>query len=83
MSVMSCQIALYPLDSLDSTEVIRQVLEQMDWQEVTVDVGSMSTVVRGEETFVWEKLRQLYALADASGRFAMSVLLSNHCGCKA
>jgi uncharacterized protein YqgV (UPF0045/DUF77 family) len=81
MSFVACQITLFPLDTLDSARIIGQVLVQMDWQGVEVITGEMSTMIRGEEGLVWTKLRQLYELAAASGRFSLQITVSNKCGC--
>jgi len=78
---MACQMTLFPLDTLDSAQIIGQVLAQMDWQGVEVITGEMSSIIRGEEGLVWTKLRQLYELAAASGRFSLQITVSNKCGC--
>ena len=82
MSIMACQITLYPLNELDSAKVIGHVLAEMDWQGVEVIVGSMSSLVRGEDGLVWTKLRQLYDLAASSGQFSLQLTVSNQCGCQ-
>lgn len=82
MSIMACQMALYPLDTIDSSKVIAEVLEEMDWQGVEVTVGSMSTYIGGEEEAVWGKIRQLYSLAERSGLFSLQITVSNKCGCR-
>ena len=58
MSIMSCQLALYPLNTQESSRAIAETLAQMDWQGVGVQVESMSTVIRGEEDIssVYNKL---------------------------
>lgn len=81
MRVMACQVTLFPLDTLDSAQVIGQVLAEMDWQGVEVIVGDMSSLIRGEEDLVWARIRQLYELAAKSGQFSLQITLSNKCGC--
>ncbi|RIV18019.1 hypothetical protein D2Q93_14675 [Alicyclobacillaceae bacterium I2511] len=81
MSVMTCQMALYPLNTTASSRVIAEILAQMDWQGVDVQVGSMSTVIRGEEQVVWEKVRSLYTLAAQEHRIVLNLAVSNECGC--
>lgn len=82
MSIMACQMFLYPLNELDSAKVIGKVLAEMDWQGVEIIVGSMSTLVRGEEELVWTKIRQLYDLAASSSQFSLQLTVSNQCGCQ-
>lgn len=82
MSIMACQITFYPLDTLDSAQVIGQVLGEMDWQGVEIIVGDMSSLVRGEEDIVWTKIRQLYDLAAGAGQFSLQITVSNKCGCQ-
>ncbi len=82
MSVMTCQMALYPLNTRESSQVIAEILAQMDWQGVDVQVGSMSTVIRGEEKVVWEKIRVFYTLATRDHQIVLNLSVSNECGCR-
>jgi len=81
MSVMSCQVTLYPLDTPDSGRAISDVLAQMDWEGVEVNVGLLSTVILGEENLVWDKIHRLYSLAKKYP-FALQITVSNRCGCQ-
>lgn len=81
MRIMACQVTLLPLDTIDSAQVIEQVLSEMDWQGVEVIVGDMSSLIRGEEDLVWARIRRLYELASKSGNFSLQITLSNKCGC--
>ena len=81
MKWMSCQIALYPLDTLQSESVIQSILEQMDWGELEVEVGPMSTFLRGEQDEVLQKVREFYEYAALKDKVVMNLTLSNHCAC--
>lgn len=81
MRWMSCQIALYPLDTLESEHVIQNVLEQMDWGELEVQVGAMSTLLRGEQDQVLQKVREFYECAALKDKVVMNLTWSNHCAC--
>jgi len=83
MSKISCQVALYPLDIMDSSRIIEEILTNMDWTGLEVEIGSMNTKLVGDEVEIWCSLSKLSELASQSGRFVMNITLSNYCGCEA
>jgi uncharacterized protein YqgV (UPF0045/DUF77 family) len=82
MKWMSCQIALYPLDTLQSESVIQRILDQIDWGELEVKVGPMSTFLRGEQELVLQKVREFYEVAALKDKVVINLTLSNHCACQ-
>lgn len=83
--MISCQIALYPLETMEVDKVILDALEAVKPlidDGLIVEVGTMSTVIKGEDTIVWEALQLLYYSASKNGqKIILNTQISNECGC--
>lgn len=83
--MIACQLSLYPLATQEVAEVVDEALEsvrELESQGLSVEVGSMSTVVTGPEDLVWRAVRLLFdAAARDSRRIVLAATLSNECGC--
>lgn len=77
---LSLQVALHPLAD-DYGAVVSRALATVDLQDVTVEVGAMSTTITGPADAVWQAVRDLWEAAAAQGKpLAMVTVLSNTCG---
>lgn len=83
--MIACQMSLYPLGSGDFTALISHAvdsLEPLGGRGLSIDVGSMSTVVTGPDDLVWEAARLLFDTAAKDGqRIVLTTTCSNECGC--
>lgn len=78
---LSCQLALYPLKTVQVNEVVKRAIKVLDCYPVTYKVNGMSTVLVGGAEAVWTALR---AFTDRSMEEGMKVVvtttISNCCG---
>jgi len=83
--MISCQIALYPLASNDFTSIITKALEAIEpfkLQGLTMEVGPMSTVIKGKDELVWKAVQALFAYCKDEGhKVVLNASFSNECGC--
>lgn len=74
---ISIQISLYPLGDYDITEKIFGFLHIFEEHDLTYHLGSMSTVVSGETSVVFEALEEAYRWVAANTRFVLVCTMSN------
>lgn len=80
--IISCQISLIPIDNERYGNIIAQALEKWDTSGVRVETSLMSTVVIGEAPLVWEKVRELFELAQQHhDKIIMQTTFSDCCVC--
>lgn len=83
--MISCQVALYPLATEEFERVILNALEAIkDLQEqgLSIEVGAMSTVLRGPDQIVWQAVQDLFKEASRNGQqIVLNAQISNECGC--
>lgn len=81
--MIACQMSLYPLGVDEVDRLVASALESLgEVQGLTVEVGSMSTVVTGPDDLVWRAVRLLFDTAAADGRrIVLTTTFSNECGC--
>ncbi|WP_339061127.1 YkoF family thiamine/hydroxymethylpyrimidine-binding protein [Tepidibacillus marianensis] len=83
--MISCQLALYPLATKDFESVITkslQALMPLESEGLTIEVGSMSTVIKGNEKLVWKAIQTLYTYSTNEGqKIVLNASFSNECGC--
>jgi len=76
--MISAEVSLYPVETLDSDQVITESLKALNDYQLRYDIGSLSTVINGESDHVWAALRSLYDQAQTLGHeVVMVVTLSN------
>ncbi len=76
---ISCELSLHPYAD-DYTEVIRQLLQEIDWGDLLVAAGPMSTTIIGPEDLVWRKIKEMYDLARSKEPpFRLAITLSTGC----
>ena len=77
--IASAQISIYPLRQTrlgPTADIVRKTLEE---HGLTATVGSMSTIVVGEDTVIFGALGEAFAQAAESGQVVMTVTISNAC----
>ncbi|HBT47757.1 MAG TPA: hypothetical protein DEA73_07780 [Peptococcaceae bacterium] len=80
--MLACEAALYPLGTAHYSRIIKEALAAVPVGKVELEVGSMSTVIRGEDDEVWKAVRLLFEVAAKSGDVVMVLTVSNRCGCR-
>ncbi|CUU03550.1 YKOF-related Family [Candidatus Thermokryptus mobilis] len=76
---VALQISLYPLRQMDIVEPINTVIEIFKRHGLETQVGSMSTLVYGEEEKVFEALSEAYKKATEFGEVVLVATFSNAC----
>jgi uncharacterized protein YqgV (UPF0045/DUF77 family) len=80
---ISCQFALYPLRQLRITPVLEEIVHTLDESGVEYEMGSMSTLLAGDEERVFAALRHAFRAAAAHGDAVLIATVSNGCPVKA
>ncbi len=76
---IAAQVSIYPLRQSHFTESISKASETFKRHGLTTQVGSMSTVISGDDEAVFGALREVFtALAD-EGAVVMMATFSNTC----
>ena len=76
---ISAQVSLYPLGDADLDASIAEFVEGLRAHGLEPQVGSMSTVVAGDDELVFAALRAAFSRAAADGRVVMALTVSNAC----
>ncbi len=79
MISISAQISLYPLGSGDLAPAIESFIETLEAHGLSCEVGTMSTVVWGDDEIVFAALREAYQHVAERGPAVLQVTLSNAC----
>ncbi|MGI9952299.1 YkoF family thiamine/hydroxymethylpyrimidine-binding protein [Moorellaceae bacterium AZ2] len=79
--MLACEVALYPLGIPHYSRIIKEALASVPPDKVHLEVGSMSTIIRGEDDEVWKAVRLLFEAAARTGDTVMVLTVSNRCGC--
>ncbi len=79
--VVACQISYLPLGTENVEEKVEKVLLAIVASGLECEVGAFATECRGSRASVFSLLQEIFALAEAEGRFVLDVKLSNTCGC--
>ena len=76
---VQAEISLYPLRQNDLTEPIQQFVESLKSNDIKVKTGSMSSVISGEESIVFQSLQKAFAQAAQKYDIVLNVKISNTC----
>lgn len=76
---ISAQVSLYPLGQSDLAPAIQAVVDTLNEYGLSFEVGTMSTVVWGDDQVVFTALQEAYRRAVAYGPAVLQVTLSNAC----
>lgn len=83
--MISCQLSLYPLAIQEFEKVIIDALnsiKHLEQEGLIIEVGSMSTVIKGKEELVWKAVRLLFEYSTSNGQqIVLNASFSNECGC--
>jgi len=79
MSAISAQVSVYGLGGADTAVAVTAFLQALQNHKVGYEMGSMSTVLWGDDVAVWNALREGYTTASALGPVVMQVTVSNAC----
>jgi len=73
------EVSLYPLRQNDLTEPIQQFVESLEINNLKVKTGSMSSVISGEESIVFQSLQKAFEQAAQKYDVVLNVKISNAC----
>ncbi len=79
MTMISAQVALYPLGQADIGAVIEAFLDALGGWGVEYRIGSMSTVVWGERDKLFAALEEAFEVVSQEQSVVMNVTFSNAC----
>jgi uncharacterized protein YqgV (UPF0045/DUF77 family) len=79
VTTISAQVSLYPLRRRSIGPAITRALEVFRQRDLEVHSGAMSTILVGQETEVFEALRDAFHGASDDGEAVMIVTVSNAC----
>ncbi|MEW6308692.1 MAG: YkoF family thiamine/hydroxymethylpyrimidine-binding protein [Bacillota bacterium] len=74
-----CLIAYHPLKVSNYGQKVEELLNQFHPGELAMDTGSMSSTLQGPSDEIWDKVRELYSLAEKQGgEFILDISFTNH-----
>jgi hypothetical protein len=78
--MLSCEVSLFPLETIDSDSIINQSLEALKKTGVKHEIGNQSTYLYSENPDqIWNGLQTIYHEAQKAGtEFSMVINLSNN-----
>ena len=77
--ITSAQISIYPLRQDQLAPAVEMVRTALAAHGLEPQVGTMSTVVVGEEVIIFAALAEAFAKAGESGEVVMTITVSNAC----
>ena len=76
---VQAEVSLYPLHCSDLTEPIRQFVELLEDNQLKVEIGPMSTLVKGDSQVVFENLKKAFGRLAEEYKVVMTLKISNAC----
>ncbi len=76
---VSVQVSFYVLGGADLAAAIEQFLAVLRQHGLTLEVGTMSTVIWGDLDEIFAALRDAYEQASAGQATVMTITVSNAC----
>ena len=76
---VQAEVSLYPLRQNDLTKPIQQFVESLKNGNLNVKTGSMSSVIWGEESIVFQSLQKAFEQAAQKCDVVLTVKISNAC----
>ena len=76
---IQAEISMYPLRQNDLTEPIQQFVESLKNGNLNVNTGSMSSVISGEESIVFQNLQKAFEQAAQEYKVVLIAKISNAC----
>lgn len=82
-SLASCEITYFPIESKNYLEEISSAIKIIEGYEIEVDVGILSTTIRGNSEVIFQLIKEIYDVMTKEGcNFTINTMISNICGCK-
>ena len=76
---VQAEVSLYPLRQNDLNEPIQQFVQSLRSDDLNVKTGSMSSVISGEESIVFQSLQKAFAKAAKKYKVVLTAKISNAC----
>ena len=76
---VQAEVSLYPLRQNDLNEPIQQFIESLKNENLCVKTGSMSSLISGEESIVFQSLQKAFEQAAQKYKVVLTVKISNAC----
>ncbi|HBE77536.1 MAG TPA: hypothetical protein DDW65_07095 [Firmicutes bacterium] len=78
--MLTCEVSLFPLETVDSDQIINHSLEALKKTGLKHEVGNQSTYIYSEDpNQIWDGLQSIYQEAKKAGtEFSMVINLSNN-----
>ena len=80
-TIISCQISFYPLNTKEVNKKVKKVIHFIAESDLEYKTNNLSTTIYGEATKVYSLLEEITYKMD-EGEFAISLNISNSCGCE-
>ena len=77
--LVSAQVSIYPLRQAHFSADIAEATETFKKHGLTANIGSMRTVISGEDKAVFEALREVFIQIADKGALVMMTTFSNTC----
>jgi uncharacterized protein YqgV (UPF0045/DUF77 family) len=79
----SLELTYYPLETVEVNRSVDRVLDLLRVSGLQLEIGAMSTVVRGEIGELLALIERIHETAEEHREsFSLVMKLSNACGCK-
>ncbi|MFZ5646728.1 MAG: YkoF family thiamine/hydroxymethylpyrimidine-binding protein [Bacillota bacterium] len=75
--MITAEVSLYPQKTTNASQIINDSINSLDKRNLQVNVGSISTRIKGSEEEVWEGIKSLFKQAGGRNEVNMVVTLSN------
>ena len=76
---VQAEVSLYPLRQDDLTEPIQQFVKSLKNDNLNVKTGTMSSVISGEESIVFQSLQKAFEQAAQKYDVVLTAKISNAC----
>jgi uncharacterized protein YqgV (UPF0045/DUF77 family) len=76
---VQAEVSLYPLRQNDLTKPIQQFVESLKSNDLNVKTGSMSSVISGDESIVFQSLQKAFEQAAQKYEVVLTAKISNAC----
>lgn len=72
--MLSAEVSLYPQKTTNASKIINDAVQTLAHQNISYQVGSMSTHIQGSDRQVWDSIKFLFETAKNSGAEVNMVL---------
>ena len=76
---VQAEISLYPLRQNDLAKPIEQFIASLKDDHLNVKTGSMSSVISGEESIVFQSIQKAFERAAQKYKVVLTAKISNAC----